>query len=106
MGLLDKLRGIERPRISAHSFQAAMSEWAEGAAGFSRATIITEFNLDASDEAELDILKGHYDNADTDAKKLALRKALDNILMLIGDTDLTFYATNGSVNTRLAAIVA
>ncbi len=106
MSLLDRLRGIESPRINAHGFQGAMNEWAEGASGFSRATIITQFSLNPADEAELDVLKGHYDDADTDAKKLALRKALDNILMLIGDRDLTFYPTNTSVNTRLAAIVA
>lgn len=101
MSLLDRLRGIEQPRINAHGFQAALSEWADGVAGFSRATIVSQFGLTADDEAELDILKAHYDSANTNAKKLRLRKALDNILMLIGDRDLTFYATNAEVNTRL-----
>ena len=50
---------------------------------------------------ELDILKAHYDDANTSAKKLRLRKTLDNILMLIGDRDVTFYATNAEVNARL-----
>ena len=101
MSLLNRLRGTEKPRISAHGFQAAMSEWADGATGFSRATIIAQFNLNADDEAELDILKAHYDSANTNAKKLRLRKTLDNILMLISDRDLTFYATNSEVNARL-----
>ena len=101
MSLLDRLRGIEDPRISAHSFQAALFEWADGATGFSRATIIAQFSLNTADEAELDILKAHYDTANTDAKKLRLRKTLDNILMLISNHRLTFYATNAEVNTRL-----
>lgn len=102
MSLLNRLRGTEQPRLNAHGFQAALSEWADGAAGFSRATIISQFVLTTDDEAELDILKAHYDSANTSAKKLRLRKTLDNILMLIGDRDLTFYATNAEVNARLA----
>ncbi len=102
MSLLDRLRGIESPRISAHGFQAALSEWADGAAGFSRASIIAQFALEPEDESELDVLKAHYDSANTNAKKLRLRKVLDNILMLIGDHDLTFYPTNAEVNARLA----
>lgn len=105
MSLLDRLRGTEKPRINAHGFQAALSEWADGAAGFSRSTIILQFGLTTDDEAELDILKAHYDSANTNAKKLRLRKALDNILMLIADRDLTFYATNAAVNARLTEAV-
>ncbi len=102
MSLLNRLRGTEQPRINAHGFQAALSEWADGAPGFSRASIIAQFGLTAADEAELDILKAHHDSANTNAKKLRLRKTLDNILMLIGDRHLTFYATNAEVNARLA----
>ena len=102
MSLLNRLRGTESPRISAHGFQAALSEWADGAPGFSRASIISQFQLNAEDETELDILKVHYDSANTNAKKLRLRKALDNILMLISDRDLTFYPTNAEVNARLS----
>ena len=106
MSLLNRLRGIEQPRINAHGFQAALSEWADGAPGFNRAIIISQFNLTLDDEVELDILKGHYNSANTNAKKLRLRKTLDNILMLIGDRDLTFYPTNTEVNTRLNETVS
>ncbi len=102
MSLLNRLRGTEAPRINAHGFQAALSEWADGAPGFTRASIIAQFALQTEDEAELDILKAHYDSANTSAKKLRLRKTLDNILMLIGDRDVTFYPTNADVNARLA----
>ena len=101
MSLLNRLRGVEQPKISAHGLQAALSEWADGAAGFSRATIISQFKLTTDDETELDILKAHYDSANTNAKKLRLRKTLDNILMLISDRRLSFYATNAEVNARL-----
>ena len=106
MSLLDRLRGIEQPRISAHGFQAALSEWADGAPGFSRAMIIAQFALTLDDEAELDLLIGHYNDANTNAKKLRLRKTLDNVLMLIGDRDLTFYPTNAEVNARLTEAVS
>ena len=106
MSLLDRLRGTEQPRINAHGFQAALSEWADGAAGFSRATIIAQFVLEPEDEAELDILNAHYNSANTNAKKLRLRKTLDNVLMLIGDRNLTFYPTNAEVNARLAEAVS
>ncbi len=102
MSLLDRLRGVEQPRISAHGFQAALSEWSDDAVGFSRATVIVQFALEPEDEAELDILKAYYDSANTNAKRLRLRKTLDNVFMLIGDQDLTFYSTNAEVNARLA----
>ena len=101
MGLLDRLRGTEEPSLNAHGFQAAMSEWADGATGFSRATIITEFDLTLDDESDLDVIKGIWDTADTNAKRLRLRKAFDSILMLVGDSDLGFYPTDASIVARL-----
>ena len=101
MSLLDRLRGIEQPRLSAHGFQAAMSEWADGAAGFSRATIIAEFDLTLDDESDLDAIKAIWDTANTNAKKLRLRKAFDSVLMLATDRDLSFYPTNASIVARL-----
>ena len=101
MSLLDRLRGTEQPRLSAHGFQAAMSEWADGAAGFSRATIIAEFALTLDDESDLDAIKAIWDTANTNAKQLRVRKAFDSILMLSSDRDLTFYPTNASIVARL-----
>ena len=101
MSLLDRLIGTESPRISAHGFQAAMSEWSEGAAGFSRATIIAEFGLETADEAELDAIKVIWDTANTNAKKLSIRKAFDNIVLLASDSDTTFYKIKADINARL-----
>jgi len=101
MSLLDRVRGVEQPRINNHGLQGALFEWADGAAGFSRATIITQFNLTADDEVQLDMIKAYYDAANTFAKKMRLKQVIDNIFMLIGDRDLTFYATNAEVNARL-----
>lgn len=101
MSLLDRLRGTEQPRISAHGFQAAMSEWTDGATGFSRATIISEFGLTVDDESDLDAIKAIWDTANTSAKKLRMRKAFDNIVLLVGDSDLNFYPTNASIVARL-----
>ena len=102
MSLLNRIRGIESPRISAHGLQAMLFEWADGAAGVSRATIISQFGLTAEDEVELDLLKGHYNSANTLAKKMRLRTALDSVFMIIRDRDLTLYSTNAEVNARLA----
>ena len=101
MSLLNRLRRIETPPLNAHGFQAAMSEWADGAAGFSRATIIAEFELTPGDESDLDVLKGIWNTANTNAKKLRLRKAFDSVLMLAADRDLSFYPTNASIVARL-----
>ncbi len=108
MGLLDRLRGNDpvENRISAHGFQAALHEWADGAAGFSRATIISEFGLTTEDESELDTVKAIRDTANTDAKRARFDKAFDSILMLASDSSLTFYNTNASVVTRLNEAVA
>ncbi len=101
MSLLDRLRGTEQPRISAHGFQAAMSEWTDGATGFSRATIIAEFGLTLDDESGLDTVKAIWDTANTNAKRLRLRKAFDSVLMRASDRDVTFYPTNASIVARL-----
>jgi len=101
MSLLDRLRRVEEPVLNAHAFQAAMSEWAAGATGFSRASIIAAFGLTVDDESELDALRAVYDSANTNAKKLALDKAFDNILMLVNDNELGFYQTKAEINARL-----
>ncbi len=107
MSLLDRLRGFDdagdfvEEKIPSHQFQAAMNEWAAGAAGFSRATIISGFVLTAADEPELDALKAIWDQADTNAKKLSIRKAFDNIVMLAESPGHGFYTTKAEINARL-----
>ena len=101
MSLLDRLKGVESPRISAHGFQAAMSEWADGAAGFSRATLITEFNLSVDEESDLDVIKSIYDSANTNAKRQRLLKAFDSVVMLASDREVTFYKDNATILARL-----
>lgn len=101
MSLLDKLSRTESPPLDAHAFQAAMSEWADGATGFSRASIISAFGLVLDDEAELDALKAIYDSANTNAKKQRLLKTFDNIVMLLNKGDTGWYATKAEINARL-----
>ncbi len=100
MSLLDRLRGAEKPKIPGHPFQAAISEWSVGAAGFTRASIITGFELTVADEPELDALKAIWDSANTPAKKLSLRKAFDNILMLVTGI-YPWYDTKAKITARL-----
>ncbi len=104
MSLLDRLRGVETPRLIAHAFQGMLFEWADGASGISRSTLVSSFNLSEEDEVELDILKSYYDNANTFAKKMRLKMTLDNILMIISDRTLSVYTTNAEVNARLTEV--
>ena len=83
-----------------------MSEWADGASGFNRASIIAAFQLTVEDEAELDSLKAIYDSANTDAKKRRLLKVFDNIVMLAGDNELGWYQTKAEINARLTQAVS
>lgn len=107
MSLLDRLRGTEKPKIPSHQFQAAMSEWVDGAVGFSRVTIISGFQLTSSDEAELDALKTIYDSANTSAKKQRLLKAFDSIVMLAENSNVHgFYTTKAAINARLNQAVS
>jgi hypothetical protein len=107
MSLLDRLRGTVPPKIPSHQFQAAMSEWADGATGFSRATIISGFKLTVDDETELDALKAIYDLANTDKKKARLLKVFDSIVMLAEDSrDTGFYSTKAQINARLNEAVS
>lgn len=108
MSLLDKIIGAgpDGARINNHGFQAAMSEWADGASGFNRTSIIAAFGLVTEDEAELDSLKSIYDSANTDAKKRRLLKVFDNICMLAGDNELGWYQTKAEVNARLTQVVS
>jgi len=97
---------VEEPVLNAHAFQAAMSEWEDGAIGFSRATIIAAFELTVDDETELDALKAVYDSANTNAKRQRLLKAFDNIAMLVNDNELGFYQTKAEINARLTDAVS
>ncbi len=108
MSLLDKIIGAgpDGARINNHGFQAAMSEWAAGAAGFDRASIIARFGLTTADEPELDALKVIYDSANTDKKKALLLKAFDNICMLAGDNELGWYQSKVEINARLTQAVS
>ncbi len=101
MSLLNRLQGSEQPRINAHGLQAAMSEWSDGAVGFSRATIVTAFGLTVDDETELDQIKAIWDTANTSAKRLRMQKTFDNIVLLASDRDNTFYKVKSDIITRL-----
>ncbi len=108
MSLLDKIIGAgpDGAQVNNHGFPAAMEEWADGAADFDRATIIARFKLTPDDEPELDALKAIYNLANTNAKKLRLRMALDNITMLAGDNELGWYQTKAEIMARLTQAVS
>lgn len=107
MSLIDRLRGVEKPKIPVHQFQAAMYEWADGAPGFTRVTIISSFALTPADEVELDWLKARWEDAKTNGKERQFRAALDNVLLLAENSDETgFYNTVPEITARLTAVAS
>lgn len=55
MALIDRLIGIELPKIPAHQFTAALGEWERGKT--TRAEVIAFFGIAVAEEADLDAIK-------------------------------------------------
>lgn len=75
MALLDRLSND----ISVHAFSSALSLWSIGA--ITKQQIIDRFELDSSDQANLDSLETHY-NGLTAAEKNAFKNKLESVLIL------------------------
>ncbi len=68
MALIDRLaHDVAAERISNHAFSAAMYFWAKG--DITRQNVIDAFNLDATDEIQLDELSTFYTGLSTDDKQ-------------------------------------
>jgi len=64
MSLFERLVGIENsngenPKIGIHAFMGALWDW-QDTDPYSRADIITDFNVRPEDEADLDFIKSKY----------------------------------------------
>lgn len=58
MSLLDRLTGLEAPKLPVHQFWAALTEFQDGA--ITKAQLISEFSLAGTDVTELDWLISKY----------------------------------------------
>lgn len=81
-------------KIHIHPFMAAMREWEVGQ--YTRAQIITGFNIQSSQEAQLDSLKSKFNNA-TDQKEF-MQVFKDLAYLAEHEYD---YLDVADVNTRL-----
>ncbi len=59
MALIDKLLANDDKKIPIHSFIGGLVLWANGI--WNRATLISKYNLETSDEVQLDVLKAKFD---------------------------------------------
>ena len=96
MALLEKLKGTNDIKLPVHQFYSALIEWSEGAT--TRADIVSYFSLDASDETDLDWLKGKFDAS---ANKREFADRIHGIFML-AESGYPNYQTQ----TELVAIIS
>ena len=81
-------------KIPIHGFMAAVREWQAGE--YTRAQVISTFNLSASEETELDALKTKFQAATDKKEFMQVFKDLSYLAELHLD-----YATTAQVKTRL-----
>lgn len=87
-------------KLPVHQFQSALADWEMGGTGaMNRAAVIAAFNITASEETQLDLLKGIYQDATTAGRRELFMQAFHNVLMLAEQA--TFYTTAGSIQSRL-----
>ncbi len=77
MALLDRLSGKEEPKLPVHQFQAALRLWQLGEV--TRSQVISEFDVTAGEESDLDFLKSKSQAA-TDKSQFG--NIIDAMLML------------------------
>lgn len=99
MSLLDRVMHIEQPTMPNHAFVGAMNEWALG--GMTRAEVlaVAKFNIQASEEAELDWLKARYNDAETNGKAEQFALVFTHVVSLVENG--CFYTTKAEVQARL-----
>ena len=98
MSLIDRLVGIEEPRIAVHYFYAAMTEVAAGE--FTRAQLVNHFGLDAAEDTELGVIIGYYQATPADRKQEFL-EFIHRIFML-AEAGAPGYTTGADLNSRLS----
>ena len=75
MGLLQRLEGSEKPKLSPHEFMAGLAEYKRGAV--TKAQIVAAFGLSAAEEIQL---QNYLDNLDADTINRAL---IHDVLFLL-----------------------
>lgn len=94
MGLLERLKGDEEPKLPSHQFAAALEEWRAGA--MTRAQVITAFSISVGEENALDAIKDRLDDLISPLKF----ETLHNV-MLLAEEEIPPYDNKTNITTRL-----
>jgi len=98
MSILDRLSGLERPRLPVHQFWAAFVEWTD--TKISRQDFITTFSITADEESELDWLKGKLDAAPNKSEFLHYIHSL----FMLAERHMFNYHTKSVVKARIVEL--
>ncbi|MCB0257041.1 MAG: hypothetical protein KDI55_25255 [Anaerolineae bacterium] len=102
MALIDRLAGLGDPeanqKLSVNAFHSAMYELAAGVV--TKAQVVSYFELDASEEAELDWLIGRY-NAQPNAAAKERFIELLRVVFILAEAQVPGYTTNAALVARL-----
>jgi hypothetical protein len=81
VALYERFTGVEgfEPQLKPHIFAAALGELARGE--ITRAQLTAAFFLTASDEADLDLMQGHYAGLTSSEKLEYLTKVRDVLIL-------------------------
>ena len=107
MPLIERLMGLEEPKIPVHAFQALCAEWARGniTGAQAQAAIVaaTGVALDAAAQAEAQALVNTVPGGSTADEKAdrALRMQVIDQVLLVADRRIPPYDTAAAVRTRL-----
>ncbi len=98
MSLVDRLAGIEQPKLPVHGFWAALVEFSQSE--INKAGIVTKFDLSAGEQTELDWLITRY-QASTNKTKF---ERLMHVIFILAEERTTGYITNADLVARINRI--
>ena len=108
MSLIDRLGGIapspvpeDFKKLSLDTFWACLYELSQGKV--TKAQMVAYFELDATEEAELDWIIGRY-NAQPNATAKAKFVELMRVILMLAESGVPGYTTNADLVARINAI--
>lgn len=105
MSIIDRLSGIgteeNSTKLGVHTFWAALSEFADGFV--TKPEIVSYFQLDSTEEEELDWLVGKY-TSQPNAEAKAKFVELIHVIFILAEQGAPGYTTNAQIVARINAI--
>lgn len=105
MALIDRLAGIGDPetaqKLAVNTFHSLLYELSAGQV--TKGQIVSYFDLDAGEEAELDYLIGRY-NAQPDSAAKGRFVELMRVIFILAEAQVPGYSENSQIVARIEAI--